>query len=349
MRNSIYYGSRAFAREINRQRSQHQRSMEAAIRRAEREEIYEEGYNEAKVENERLQSIKQNCFDYAENMMTMDPYFDFDLLRNKYIEEYFIYNKVKPKYVDNASLIKVPKQSKLENFVKPLQNRRLNLEKKFKEQQIIDQNNFNERLEAYNEEKEKARFDFEKDEKLRKKKIEAQNKRVDKFEKDYYNHSVGIQEKFLNTLLNKYLQSYTTNMFDKYEIKYDDIDKTVVFDLTMSDVYNFFEYSKCKYIKTRNELSYSYYKDSEIKKEFINLLPNIALGFTNLFLNNDLNNSIDCVFINIIYNEVCLLSLVVTKDEFKVLNAYHLEDLKNIRLFKSLTHGVKPFKSVNII
>ena len=60
-----------------------------------------------------------------------------------------------------------------------------------------------------------------------------------------------------------------------------------------------------------------------------------------------MNDSIDNIIVNIIYNEIYLVSLNLSKKEFVKLNFDNLENFNklnsNIRLFKSLQTGIKPY------
>lgn len=346
MRSSGYYGARAFARELNRQRNQHERSMEAAARREAKEEMYSNGYAKEEQENNRLELQKRMCFHYADLMIKMNPYFKFELLKEKYIPNEFEFED-EPEYIDRASTIIVPKEKKIEKIFKSVKNKRVDLEEKKKKQIESDKEDFEKRKKIYNSEKANALKKFNEEEEKRKNKIEVQNKNVDKFEEQYLNNEKEAQEQFLLTLLTNYLNEHKTKMFANANIGYTSGDKTLILELEMADVHEYFEFSNCKYVKTKNELSYSYYKDSEIKKEFTVLLPKIAIGFCNLFLGNDLNNSIDNMIVNILYNEIYLLSYKISKEEFEKLDLRNLGDLNKInndmRIFKSLQTGIKVF------
>jgi len=346
MRSSGYYGARAFARELNRQRNQHERSMEAAARREAKEKMYSNGYEKEAQENNRLELQKRMCFHYADLMIKMKPYFNFELLKEKYIPSEFEY-KDEPEYIDRASAIIVPKEKKIEKIFKSVKNKRIDLEEKKKEQIESDKKDFEKRKDLYNTEKENALKKFKEEEEKRAKEIEIKNKNVDKFEELYLNNEKEAQEQFLLTLLTNYLSHHKTTMFANANIGYTSSNKTIILELEMADVHEYFEFSNCKYVKTKNELSYSYYKDSEIKKEFTVLLPKIAIGFCNLFLGNDLNNSIDNMIVNILYNEIYLVSFKISKEEYKQLDLRNLGDLNKInndmRIFKSLQTGIKVF------
>ena len=142
-------------------------------------------------------------------------------------------------------------------------------------------------------------------------------------------------------LMTNYLNEHETKMFSSINLDYTSESKILIVEIEMNDVIEYFEFSHCKYLKSKNEIASYYYKDSEIKKEFTILLPKIAFGFTNLFLGNDLNDSIDNIIVNIMYNEIYLVSLNLSKKEFVKLNFDKLNS--NIRLFKSLQTGIKPY------
>ncbi len=346
MRSPIYYGARGFAREINRQRNQYQRSIEAEHKKALKEEMYNNGYEFEQKENRRLEKKKQMCFNYAAIMIKQNPYFDFELLKEKYIPAVFDYEK-EPEYIDRASNIFVPEEKKLEKIFKSLRKNRIKKEIQKQNQIDADKKDFEERKEFYEINREIALNKFKKEEKKKQESIEKQNKNIDEFKRNYFVREEEAQKKYLTMLMTNYLNEHETKMFSSINLDYTSESKILIVEIEMNDVIEYFEFSHCKYLKSKNEIASYYYKDSEIKKEFTILLPKIAFGFTNLFLGNDLNDSIDNIIVNIIYNEIYLVSLNLSKKEFVKLNFDNLENFdklnSNIRLFKSLQTGIKPY------
>lgn len=217
-----------------------------------------------------------------------------------------------------------------------------------KQNQIdADKKDFEERKEFYEINREIALNKFKKEEKKKQEFIEKQNKNIDEFKRNYFAREEEAQKKYLTMLMTNYLNEHETKMFSSINLDYTSESKILIVEIEMNDVIEYFEFSHCKYLKSKNEIASYYYKDSEIKKEFTILLPKIAFGFTNLFLGNDLNDSIDNIIVNIMYNEIYLVSLNLSKKEFVKLNFDNLENFNklnsNIRLFKSLQTGIKPY------
>ncbi len=90
MRSPIYYGTRGFVREINRQRNQYQRSIETEQKKALKEEMYNNGYEFEQKENRRLEKKKQMCFNYAAIMMKQNQ---IDADKKDFEEKFYEINR----------------------------------------------------------------------------------------------------------------------------------------------------------------------------------------------------------------------------------------------------------------
>lgn len=347
MRSSVYYGARAMARELNRQRNAHQRSMEAAARRAEREEIYEEGYEEEQEQNNLMIQKRDIYHEFADLFMLNDTFFYFDSLKEEYKKEDFKFKSI-PKYVDRAKDIEVPKEKKIEKLLPFLKDKRINLENKKKEQEKIDKKEYEKELDKYNIDKEKAYQDYLENEKIKEDNIKVKNKEIDRLANSYMNKEKQGIDFFYKSLIASYYDNYIHDPFDEINLAYDDKEEKLVVEVKVKDVNDFIGYSHCKYIKSRMELEYYYYNDTGIKNELSDLLPKFALGFANMFLKHDYNDSIKTIVVNMIYNNTYLVSLKINKANFFLLNLNNLGDLnkvykENMQIFKTLHSLIKVY------
>ena len=345
MRSSVYYGARAMARELNRQRSAHQRSMEAEARRIEREEMYEEGLEEEQEQNNLLIQKRDLYHEFADTFMVSDTFFSIDSLRKKYIKSEFKF-KDEPKFINNAKEISVPKKSSFEKIFKFLEKRRINKLEEKKEQERKDKLDYEKRLEEFNKLKEITYNNYLKDEKERQEEIIIHNKNIDKFEEDYKRMDKNAEELFFKYLLEYYNDNYIHDPFEEINLCFEP--KKLIVEVNVKDVNEFIGYSHCKYVKSRNRLEYFYYNETGVKNEFADLLPKFALGFANMFFKHDFNNSINTIIVNMIFKKTYLVSLKIDKDEFNSLNLNNIGDLNkvyknNMSIFKTLHSVIKVY------
>lgn len=301
MRNSVYYGARGFAREINRQRSQHQRSLERAARK---EAAIEEANYDASLENARLKEIRNDYYSLVNSFMNNNISFNIDMLKKEYKEKTFNF-KDRPVFVDTASKIKIPNHKYLEKIIPYFKEKRI-FKEQLKEQAMKeDKKTYEQAVKRYEINRDKAYSSFLKSEKKAKEEIEKYNKTINALKEKYISKDKDAIISFYNHLITKLFENFDfSKMLDSYYLSYNPSDNEIIVTIVMKNLLKFFEYSECvvdKVTMSSYTLASRNFSQAETKGEITLLLPKIAIGVINNFIKNDNEDFLKNIVVNFKY------------------------------------------------
>ena len=351
MRNSVYYGARGFAREINRQRSQHQRSVERAARK---EAAIDEANYDATLENSRLKEIRNGYYSLVSNFMHNEVSFDLNMLKKNYIKNSFVFRD-KPVFVDSASKIRVPNHKYLEKIFPSLKEKRIFKEQLKELNDKEDKKKYEESLGKYELQKEKAYSKFLEKEKNDKKEIEKFNKAITTLKEKYMDKDEDSIISFYDNLVSKLFENYDfSKMLDSYYLSYNPSKGNIIVTIIVKNLLDFFEYSQCvigKVTTTSYELISRNFDKEETKEELELLLPKLAIGIANNFIENDKENFLNNVIVNFKYIDcwqdcVYAVSSIFEKYDFESYDLDMNEDvdhlISNMKIFNGIDE-IKPY------
>lgn len=334
MGKALYYAARAAGRTAVRTRNQQIRSREAAIRRQEKEEYVNSKCEEAETLNDNIKQLFEKYRQISDYICFPDIKIDFESKKKQFTNNKFEY-KDKPKYIDNASKIIVPKESKLEKIFKSKKDKRVNSEL-LKENQIKkDKECFEKNLLNYEKEKESAYSNFLLNEEKRKQEIVNDNLKVDELKEKYFNHDKEAFQTIIVDITKEMCDLCSAFHLQRYNLEYDSSTGKLFVQVFLPVYTELFEYSKVRYIKSTDEMEYKLLSESEAYKELKYILPRLAYGFASMYYGTDEGNYFNKVIIDIMYCSNTSISLCVTKDEHDTKSVEEILS-NNARIFNSL-------------
>ena len=352
------------------------REIERAERRAIREqekkqrEINRQKAIERRAYEKQLKIDYLNCQQEKANLMTkqiveqyekykkigniilpIPRFFYFENYKKKYVASTFQYNKPVPVKQENSKSIKVPKESKIEHYFSFLKNRRLAIEAKRKtlEEQELDEYNLN--LKKYEEDKQNAINQFEKQEQYKKEEIENFNNSIEEWKNGCKSYNQKSLDKYFNELLNFFYNKIGNIIISK--TKYDLNDGVLIYEMFLKKEYELFSCEGYKFYKQEDTIKPIMIKRNTVSTILKELIPNLAICFLDLLYKNDELNLFNEIIVNVYYERKCCSSIKLNREVYKGLNLMNEDNFYYVydhymRNYKVISTGVKPFDSVYI-
>lgn len=288
--------------------------------------------------------------------------FDFDSLKKNYVETKFRFSEKEPMpqspIIEIAKLTPVPKESWLETIFPSKKEFRLSVlsenEKQLEDIKVINQHNAElaeannlKRFAGYEHRKNMAEKEHEQHELAKKESINIHNEEIDLWYTDYMAGDSEAINAYVDMLFTKY--NYALDTIADYKIGYNIHLKKLIVDLYLAERDEIFEGNGYKYIKQRDEFEPIKFKVSELTERMRNLMVEICMATFLLLFRNDTCGHLESVVINVFNNRICCVSGSVEKEVFLKHN-FALKSGKDaflelqMRVFKQITRGVKPFE-----
>ena len=345
-------------------------AMEKINRQAEREQIRQARINERIEANNRREFERQQQINYVNNQLAIADnltnnllnqyknynnfindillskrFFYFDSFKQKYEENKFFFNKAVPQMKNDSKKIKVPNESNISFF----SNRRKKIQEK---KQLMEQKELEEYtllMNRYEYEKNVAFSEFQKAEEQRKRLIENSNNNIDNWKKGCTLYDKLCIEHFLARITKFFVNKTNDKLVNK--IRYDYTNNKLIFEIFMKKEKDIFPCEGYRYYKQRDSIEPITMKKNSISRMLKDIIPNIAISFTDLLYKNDELKLFEHIIVNVFYERKCCSSICLDRNLYFNLdllnedNYYYVYDnyMKN---YKTLTTGVKPFETI---
>lgn len=358
---AVVNGAQRAARERERERvraeKQRQRAYEKALRAQERElikrdkEAYVEmKHNEAESMTKELLASLDTYNDLPNQVRQSIQYVDFNTFYDSFTPSNFVFEKAEPVYY--APLEKhVPKESWLDNVF---------TSRVVKRQQIISDNRnavnqrqeeYQQRMVQYYEEKTRAYDSWLSGEKEREGQVIANNEDIDNWIKGIDNYNEEHVLRFVEAVFD--VNWFFSDMVKEVETGYvKDVGKLIL-EIHMSKKEDIFPYEGYKYFKTRDSIEPVKMKVTQSNQRIRDIMLNIAISILYICFQatNTRNEVVKEIVINVLHEGVCCVSGHITRAKFEALDlniTSHYNALFDnyIKVGKQLTRGVKPYERI---
>jgi len=353
---AIVRGMKEAERERKRAQKAQQRAYEKQVR--EQNKIRKKEEKERYIESRYVEAVDQteilinNLDKYNEiiERVSYAPLFRFDNYRKVYKEKEFTFRESSPIEVE-PELQEVPDDSWLDKvFYSRVVKRNNIIEANEKEVERV-KTEYEQRVKAYGDRKEKSYNSWVLEEQRRKKEIETKNQEINSWEELFYEHDEEAVTNFIEVAFAN--DRHFIDTVKEIENSYNRQTKVAIIEIRMKSKDEIFPYEGYKYFKTRDSIEPVKMKVKESTRRLKDLMLNIAISsFYIVFRNvNTKVNIVEEVVVNVIHDGVCCVSGRVSMEELNKLNLnvssnYDALLDNHMRIMKQLARGVKPFERI---
>ena len=159
------------------------------------------------------------------------------------------------------------------------------------------------------------------------------NQNIDNYKTDFQTHKKEPVELYFHNIINQIEQPIDYDW--KYELFYNETNKLLEISYQLPIYDEFPKLSSLSYIKTKNEIKESYFSESANKKRYEDYIYKLIFSIIAIVFNSDRVNAIETIVFNGQAGNIdrtngkkvknCVLSLLMTKEQFSELNLEYVD------------------------
>lgn len=268
--------------------------------------------------------------------------FSFNSLMKKYIEVKFEYKLSYPEK-NSPELLKVPKESWLDEIFKSRKRHRLEIIEK--NNAIIEEANqkYVDEINVYEQNMKLAYSDWLKQENEKKRIMDEYNKKIENWKWRYYRGDVEAIKEWIQCIINSVKPVGDVKFI--IQSKFNENNGELYLKIVINSLYEIFAFSEYKYFPRKRELRAIEMKVRERIAHSRNLIENILYSFLYKFYYNDIGNVMNKITIDLVSDKLLVGSCWCGKEDGK--HAQNKEkiiiDSCQIRICKNIQKEVESF------
>lgn len=320
-----------------------------AYEKQRKQQYLESRQEEADRKTKEILNQYNNYDTFLKKVLSSPKFLCIDSMKKEYIPQEFTYKVAVPQKNNYSENIRIPKESKLENKIVFLKNRRLSKIAQKEEMQKEEEKDYEIRLEQYEKNKEIALNYYKMEEKKKEEEINKYNQLIEKWKNDCIKYDKNSIDKYMAHMINFLVTVTNDKLISK--LQYSLNNRNLICEIHLKKEQEIFPCEGYRYYKQKDVIEKILTKKVTMNSMLKEMIPNIAIAFTDILYKNDELNLFDNVIVNVFYERKCCSSLMLSKDDYfnfdlKNEDSYYFVIDHYMKIYKVITTGVKPYDSI---